>query len=203
MDASFGFDTAVSEARTAIYSAHNEAVAARNGIGLVKLMGRASGFIAAYATLSNNDVNFCLIPEKTFTLAGFLRALKHRLDRRGHAVIVVGEGAGQDLVGNNGEKDPSGNVRFGDVGLFLRDEIRTFFRKAGTRIDLKYIDPSYTIRSMPANPRDSSFCLQLGHNAVHAGMTGKTNMLVGYWRTGVHPSPPGTGRFRPEENRSR
>lgn len=182
VDASFGFDTAVSEARTAIYSAHNEAVGARNGIGLVKLMGRESGFIAAYATISNNDVNFCLIPEKRFTLEGFLNALKQRLDRRGHAVVVVGEGAGQDLVGLNGEKDPSGNIRFGDVGIFLRDTIRSFFRESGTRVELKYIDPSYTIRSMPANPRDSSFCLLLGHNAVHAGMTGRTNMLVGYWK---------------------
>lgn len=182
VDASFGFDTAVSEARTAIYSAHNEAVAARNGIGLVKLMGRESGFIAANATMSNNDVNFCLIPEKAFTLEGFLAALKQRLERRGHAVIVVGEGAGQELVALNGEKDPSGNIRLGDVGTFLRDEIRKYFKTAEMKVDLKYIDPSYTIRSMPANPRDSSFCLQLGHNAVHAGMTGRTNMLVGYWK---------------------
>jgi len=182
VDASFGFDTAVSEARTAIYSAHNEAVAARNGIGLVKLMGRESGFIAAYATMSNNDVNFCLIPEKRFTMEGFLDVLKKRLERRGHAVIVVGEGAGQDLVGLDGEKDLSGNIRFGDVGIFLRDEIRRHFKTADIHVDLKYIDPSYTIRSMPANPRDSSFCLQLGHNAVHAAMTGRTNMLVGYWK---------------------
>ena len=182
VDASFGFDTAVSEARTAIYAAHNEAVGARNGIGLVKLMGRESGFIAAYATISNSDVNFCLIPEKRFTLEGFLYALKERLDRRGHAVVVVGEGAGQDLVGRDDDKDLSGNIRFGDVGLFLRDRIRSYFKEAGTRVDLKYIDPSYTIRSMPANPRDSSFCLLLGHNAVHAGMTGRTNMLAGYWK---------------------
>jgi len=182
VDASFGFETAVSEARTAIYSAHNEAVAARNGIGLVKLMGRESGFIAAYATMSNNDVNFCLIPEKPFTMDGFLSALKARLERRGHAVIVVGEGAGQDLVGLSDGKDPSGNVRLGDVGIFLRDEIRKYFKAAEMHMDLKYIDPSYTIRSMPANPRDSSFCLLLGHNAVHAGMTGRTNMLVGFWK---------------------
>lgn len=182
VDVSFGFDTAVSEARTAIYSAHNEAVGARNGIGLVKLMGRASGFIASYATISNNDVNFCLIPEKHFTIEGFLNALKLRLDRRGHAVVVVGEGAGQDLIGLDSEKDLSGNIRFGDVGVFLRDKIRSYFKETGTQVVLKYIDPSYTIRSMPANPRDSSFCLLLGHNAVHAGMTGRTDMLVGYWK---------------------
>jgi 6-phosphofructokinase 1 len=182
VDVSFGFETAVSEARTAIYSAHNEATGARNGIGLVKLMGRESGFIAAYAALSNNDVNFCLIPEARFTLEGFLKALKDRLESRGHAVVVVGEGAGQDLVGLTEERDASGNIRFGDVGIFLRDRIRAYFKKAGMQVDLKYIDPSYTIRSMPANPHDSSFCLLLGHNAVHAGMTGRTNMLVGFWK---------------------
>jgi 6-phosphofructokinase 1 len=203
VDASFGFDTAVSEARTAIYSAHNEAVGARNGIGLVKLMGRASGFIAANATLSNNDVNFCLIPEKSFSLEGFLKVLKQRLEYRGHAVIVVGEGAGQDLVGFEGGKDPSGNIRFGDVGIFLRDNIRKFFQNGDIQIDLKYIDPSYTIRSMPANPRDSSFCLLLGHNAVHAGMTGRTNMLVGYWKkefthVPIRPAVSGPKRIDPD-----
>jgi 6-phosphofructokinase 1 len=182
VDVSFGFETAVSEARTAIYSAHTEATGARNGIGLVKLMGRESGFIAAYAALSNNDVNFCLIPESPFTLQGFLQALQERLQRRGHAVIVVGEGAGQDLVGLNEERDASGNIRFRDVGVFLRDRIREHFKQAGIQVDLKYIDPSYTIRSMPANPRDSSFCLQLGQKAVHAGMAGRTNMVVGFWK---------------------
>jgi 6-phosphofructokinase 1 len=145
-------------------------------------MGRESGFIAAYAALSNNDVNFCLIPEARFTLEGFLKALKDRIESRGHAVVVVGEGAGQDLVGLTEERDASGNIRFGDVGIFLRDRIRSYFKEAGLKVDLKYIDPSYTIRSMPANPHDSSFCLLLGHNAVHAGMTGRTNMLVGYWK---------------------
>jgi 6-phosphofructokinase 1 len=96
--------------------------------------------------------------------------------------VVVGEGAGQDLVRVNGDRDASGNIRFGDVGVYLRDRIREHFRQAGIQVDLKYIDPSYTIRSLPANPRDSSFCLQLGHNAVHAGMAGRTNMVVGFWK---------------------
>jgi 6-phosphofructokinase 1 len=182
VDTSFGFETAVSSSRTAIYSAHNEALGARNGIGLVKLMGRESGFIPAYAALANNDVNFCLIPEVPFSLEVFLKTLEERLQRKGHAVIVVGEGAGQDLVGRTEERDASGNIRFGDVGVFLRDKIRSYFRERQTKVDLKYIDPSYTIRSMPANPHDSSFCLLLGHNAVHAGMAGKTNMLVSNWK---------------------
>jgi len=182
VEASFGFETAVTESRTAIESANTEAVGAKNGVGLVKLMGRESGFIAAYATLANNDVNFCLVPEVDFTLEGLLQALQERVEKRGHAVIVVGEGAGQNLMGHTGEMDASGNVRFNDIGLFLKDRINHHFRKEGMEINLKYIDPSYTIRSLPANPHDSAFCLQMGHHAVHAGMSGRTNMLVGSWR---------------------
>ncbi len=178
---SFGFDTAVTESRISLYSAHAEATGARNGIGLVKLMGRESGFIAAYATLAYSEVNFCLVPEVQFTLEAFLEALKVRLENRKHALIVVGEGAGQYLMAEKQERDASGNVRFEDIGLFLKDQITKYFKKIGMEINLKYIDPSYTIRSMPANARDSAFCLLLGHNAVHAGMTGRTNMLVGFW----------------------
>ena len=179
---SFGFETAVTETRTAIYSAHTEATGARNGIGLVKLMGRQSGFIAAYATLANSVVNFCLAPEIGFTLEAFLKALRERLAKRGHAVIVAAEGAGQDMMSEARGRDASGNVRLADIGVFLRDEIRRYFEKEGIEANLKYIDPSYTIRSMPANARDSAFCLLLGHNAVHAGMAGRTNMVVGFWR---------------------
>ena len=179
---SFGFETAVSEASKVINAANNEAVGAWNGIGLVKLMGRESGFIAAYATLATSDVNFCLVPEVPFSLEGFLNALKTRLENRRHAVIVVGEGAGQDLMQSSAEKDPSGNIRLGDIGTFLKDQITSHFKKIGMAVSLKYIDPSYTIRSMPANPHDSVFCLLLGYNAVHAGMAGRTNMVVGFWK---------------------
>jgi 6-phosphofructokinase 1 len=178
----FGFETAVSEATKAIYAAHAEAEGARNGIGMVKLMGRYCGFIAAYATLANSDVNFCLVPEVRFTLEAFLDALRKRLEGRQHAVVVAAEGAGQDLLAATAERDASGNIRLGDIGIFLRDHINDYFRKAGMEAPLKYIDPSYTIRSMPANPHDSAFCLILGHNAVHAGMAGRTGMVVGNWR---------------------
>ena len=180
---SFGFETAVTETRTAIYSAHREATGAKNGVGLVKLMGRHSGFIAAYATLANSDVNFCLIPEVPFSLEGFLKALGKRLEDRGHAVVVVGEGAGQDLMEKVQGQDASGNIRLGDIGLFLKDQIVEHFKNVGKEISVKYIDPSYTIRSMPANARDSALCLLLGHNAAHAGMAGRTNMLVGFWKS--------------------
>jgi len=181
VDLSFGYETAVSESRHSTYTAHVEAVGARNGVGLVKLMGRESGFIAASAALANSEVNFCLIPEVEFTLEGLLRALEKRLRQRGHAVIVVGEGAGQNLLSDDLGEDASGNRKLGDIGLVLRDEIKAHFKAINMDLTLKYIDPSYMIRSTPASAYDSAFCLQLGHYAVHAGMAGFTNMLVGHW----------------------
>ena len=177
----FGFETAVTEARRATYAANTEAEAARNGIGLVKLMGRDSGYIAAYSVLVDSQVNFCLVPEVPISLERFLAELQKRLERRQHAVIVVAEGAGQDLMVKSAERDASGNIKFGDIGIFLRDAIRDHFKKKGVEISLKYIDPSYTIRSVPADAHDSAFCLLLGQNAVHAGMSGRTGMVVGHW----------------------
>ncbi|TFH24191.1 MAG: ATP-dependent 6-phosphofructokinase [Bacteroidia bacterium] len=177
----FGFETAVSEAKRATYAAHVEAVGAPNGIGLVKLMGRDSGFIAAYSVLVDNQVNFCLVPEVPFSMDAFLAALKKRLELRSHAVIVVAEGAGQNLFTATGERDASGNVKFGDIGTYLREAIKMHFSTLGMEVNIKYIDPSYIIRSQPANPHDSAFCLLMGHSAVHAGMAGRTGMIVGYW----------------------
>ena len=177
----FGFDTAVSEARRATHAAHVEAEAARNGIGLVKVMGRDSGFIAAYAVLADGDVNFCLVPEVPFTLERFLPELARRIERRGHAVVIAAEGAGQDLMAGNEERDASGNVKHQDIGVFLRNAIADHFRESGMPITLRYIEPSYAIRSVPATPHDSAFCLLLGHSAVHAGMSGRTDMVVGFW----------------------
>jgi 6-phosphofructokinase 1 len=181
VERSFGFETAVSKAVEAIDVAHTEARGARNGIGLVKLMGRESGFIAVFASLAQSDVNFCLIPELPFTMEKLLESLQTRLLSRGHAVIVVAEGAGQKLVGGNQVRDASGNVKFNDIGWYLRDRINAHFKETGMESTLKYIDPSYTIRGVPANAHDSAFCLLLGQNAVHAGMAGRTNMVVGYW----------------------
>jgi 6-phosphofructokinase 1 len=177
----FGFETAVSEARRATYAANAEAEAAPNGIGLVKLMGRDSGFIAAYSALVNNHVNFCLVPEVPFTLERFLSAVQQRLERRGHAVIVVAEGAGQDLVVKSQERDASGNLKYSDIGVFLRDAITDYFKRSGLTVTLKYIDPSYTIRSVPATAHDAAFSLLLGQSAVHAGLSGRRNMVVSFW----------------------
>jgi len=181
VERSFGFQTAVSEAVRAIDAAHTEAKGARNGIGLVKLMGRESGFIAVFASLARSDVNFCLIPESPFTLEKLLESVRDRVKSRGHAVIVVAEGAGQGLMSTSGERDASGNLKFGDIGVFLKERIGAYFQKLGMDATLKYIDPSYIIRGVPANPYDSAFCLLLGQNAVHAGMAGRTNMVVGLW----------------------
>ncbi len=177
----FGFETAVAEARRAIYAANTEAESAQNGVGLVKLMGRDSGFIAAYSVLADSHVNFCLVPEVPFALERLLCELERRVRQRRHAVIVVAEGAGQDLIGRATERDASGNVRYADIGTFLRDTIKDRFNQKGIELNIKYIDPSYTIRSMPANAHDSAFCLLLGHSAVHAGMAGRTNMVVSFW----------------------
>ena len=179
---SFGFATACSEARNIVAAANVEAMGARNGVGLVKLMGRDSGFIAAYTTLANNDVNICLVPEVPFSIEGLLRAISERLERRGHAVIVVAEGAGQEFFQQEKQKDASGNVMYGDIGRYLRDQMRSHFKAKGIELNLKYIDPSYTIRSTPANAQDSAYCLVLGHNAVHAGMSGRTAMMVANWK---------------------
>jgi 6-phosphofructokinase 1 len=182
---SFGFDTAVDVATQAIRSAHNESAAYPNGIGLIKLMGRHSGFIAATATLAQQDVNFVLIPEVDFDLEGpngFFTALESRLKHRGHAVIVVAEGAGQKFFENETtEKDESGNIKPKDIGLFLKSTISAYFQSKGVDISLKYIDPSYMIRSLPANANDNVFCSFLGRDAVHAGMAGKTKLLIGRW----------------------
>jgi len=185
IETSFGFSTAVEATRFAINSAHAEAKGAWNGVGLVKLMGRDSGFIAAYATLANSDVNFCLIPEEPLVLEGengFLRALEERLDRKHHAVIVVAEGVGQNAPADSEVvTDASGNILHDDIGLILKERIRKYFHAKQKPLSLKYIDPSYMIRSLPADSNDSAFCLMLGQNAVHAGISGKTNMVIGYW----------------------
>ena len=152
-----------------------------NGIGLVKVMGRDSGFIAAHTSLAQSDVNFCLIPEAPFDLTGdkgLLECLKQRILARGHAVILVAEGAGQDLLPKTGQTDASGNARFSDIGVFLKDEINKFFKEQGIEVNVKYIDPSYIIRSAPADSYDSIYCARLGANAVHAAMSGKTAVLA-------------------------
>jgi 6-phosphofructokinase 1 len=182
---SFGFDTAVDVATQAIKGAHNESSGYPNGIGLIKLMGRYSGFIAATTTLAQQDVNFVLIPEVEFDLEGpngFLNTLQNRLKLRGHAVIVVAEGAGQKFFDDEtAQRDESGNIRLKDVGLFLKDEILSYFNKTSMDVSLKYIDPSYIIRSLPANANDHVYCSFLGRDAVHAGMAGKTRLLIGRW----------------------
>jgi 6-phosphofructokinase 1 len=185
IEQSFGFQTAFSEATRYIRAVHVEATGVPNGVGLVKLMGRHSGFIACYASLAMSDANFVLIPEVPFRLdgeCGLFNVLRRRLDQRGHAVLVIAEGAGQDLMASNSHHtDASGNRKLGDIGSWLKEKIETHFHALPMEINLKYIDPSYAIRSVPANPHDSVYCIRLAHAAVHAAMSGRTEMVVGRW----------------------
>lgn len=186
MDKTFGFETAVLKTAEIITAAHAEANGAFNGIGLVKLMGRDSGFIAAHAALATTVVNFCLVPEMSFDLEGeqgLLRAVERRFEMgRHHAVIVVAEGAGQNFFDpGDVTLDASGNTQHKDVGVFLREKIRTHLTAKGIDHTVKYFDPSYLIRSVPALGNDAIFCFLLAANAVHAAMAGKTDMVVGHW----------------------
>jgi len=185
IDKSFGFETAFSIANDIIRFAHNEAYGAYNGIALLKLMGRNSGFIAAYAALSIQEVNFVIVPEMDFDLEGpkgFLNALRKRLENRHHALVVVAEGAGQHFFESDKlEMDASGNLKNKDIGLYIKEKINEEFHSTDFPFTLKYIDPSYIIRSAPANANDSKFCSLLAQNAVHAAMAGKTDFVIGHW----------------------
>jgi 6-phosphofructokinase 1 len=179
---SFGFDTAVDRAVEVVTAAHMEASSAINGIGLVKVMGRESGYIAAHTALASHEVNFVLIPEVPFNLEGyngFLTHLEKRVVNRHHAVIVVAEGAMQEQLLTDKKFDAGGNLKMADVGTYLRDRIVKHFDEKKIEINLKYIDPSYIIRSSPANPSDSIYCERLGNAAVHAAMAGKTKLIIG------------------------
>jgi 6-phosphofructokinase 1 len=185
MDRSFGYQTAFTAAFQAVISAHTEARGAYNGLGLVKLMGRDSGFIACSAALATGEANFVLIPEVPFKLEGpngLFALVTHRLTGRKHAVIITAEGAGQDLMeAADLGYDASGNKRYSDIGVFLKDKLTAHFKANDTQLNLKYIDPSYIIRSVPAAPEDRVFCYNLGRHAVHAGMAGKTGMMIARW----------------------
>ena len=177
----FGFLTAVEEAARVLECAHTEARSVPNGIGLVKLMGRNAGFVTAGAVVANQDVNFALIPEVPFRLESFLTALKKRIVAHSHAVIAVAEGAGQDLLGTDpSERDASGNVKLKDIGLFLRDKMGAYFKAEGVPAVIRYFDPSYQVRSRPANAEDALPCDLYARHAVHAATAGKTGVVIGF-----------------------
>ena len=185
VEKTFGFETSVQIASEIITSAHHEAEGAENGIGIVKLMGRDSGFITATASLANSVVDFCLIPETRFRLdgaEGICEAVQTKLKQNNHAVITVAEGAGQELFeSRERKKDASGNILKEDIGELLKEELTEYFRHRNIAINIKYLDPSYHIRSIAANASDAVFCYLLAEYAVHAGMSGKTNLVIGYW----------------------
>ncbi len=203
IDRSFGFETAFSSAVDVIRGAHVEATGAMNGIGVVKLMGRHSGFIACHAAIASTDVDAVLIPEVPIHLegeSGLLALLERRLRRNAHALIVVAEGAGQELCAESprdSRRDASGNLKLADIGSVLRDTVVGHFRERGVDVTLKYIDPSYHIRSVPASPTDSVFCWNMARHAVHAAMAGNTELLIGRWHGRfVHVPMPLSTRYR-------
>ena len=188
VDRTFGFATAVREAGRFVSCAHNEAKGAFNGLGLIKVMGRDSGFIAAYAALANPFINYCLIPEESFSLRGkdgtkaLLPHLLERMHRKHHAVIIVAEGAGQNLFANaERKKDASGNILHEDIGILLKNEINAYFKEQKVELNTKYFDLGYTIRSVSAEGDDAVFCAMLAQSAAHAAMAGKTDVMVGHW----------------------
>ena len=205
IDQSFGFESAFSSAVDVIRGGHVEAQGAINGVGVVKLMGRHSGFIACHAAIASTDVDAVLIPEVPVRLdgsGGLLEFLERRLRRNAHAVIVVAEGAGQELCADGapfGKTDASGNARLADIGVLLKNRIVDYFREKRVDVTLKYIDPSYHIRSIPALPNDSVYCWNMARNAVHAAMAGNTELLIGRWHGRfVHVPLPLATRFRKE-----
>ncbi|XP_031285412.1 ATP-dependent 6-phosphofructokinase 5, chloroplastic isoform X2 [Pistacia vera] len=186
MDKTFGFDTAVEEAQRAINSAYIEAHSAYHGIGVVKLMGRSSGFIAMHAALASGQIDICLIPEVPFSLHGphgVLRHLKYLIDTKGSAVICVAEGAGQNLIEKTNATDASGNIVLGDIGVHIQQETKKYFKKLGVPADVKYIDPTYMIRACRANASDGILCTVLGQNAVHGAFAGFSGITVGICNT--------------------
>ncbi|CAN4090021.1 unnamed protein product [Withania somnifera] len=186
MDKTFGFDTAVEEAQRAINSAYIEAHSAYRGIGIVKLMGRSSGFIAMQASLASGQIDICLIPEVPFNLHGphgVLRHLKYLLEKKGSAVVCAAEGAGQDFLEKTNAKDASGNAVLGDIGVYLQQEVKKYFKELGEPADVKYIDPTYMIRACRANASDGILCTVLGQNAVHGAFAGYSGITVGICNT--------------------
>jgi 6-phosphofructokinase 1 len=177
----FGFFSAIEEAARVLDCAHTEARSVPNGISLVKLMGRHAGFVTAGAVVANQDVNFALIPEVPFKLEAFLVALRKRMDEKSHAVIAVAEGAGQNLLeGDGADRDASGNVKLKDIGPFLCEQIKSYFKAEGMPVVIRYFDPSYQVRSRPANCEDALLCDLFARNAAHAAMAGKTGLVIGF-----------------------
>jgi len=183
IDRSFGFSTAVTEARKAIQAAVVEASCAPNGVGIVQLMGRHAGYIAAHATLATRQVDICLIPEIQFPLRGqngVCELTEYIVKRQGYCVIVIAEGAGADLVAKSkAEYDEGGNRKLPDIGKFLSAEVKKYFGERKVEASIKLIDPSYMIRAVNADASDAVYCQSIAQNAVHGAMAGFTGFSSG------------------------
>eukprot|EP00668_Euglena_longa_P014128 GGOE01018102.1.p1 GENE.GGOE01018102.1~~GGOE01018102.1.p1 ORF type:complete len:494 (+),score=144.75 GGOE01018102.1:38-1483(+) len=190
-DKTFGFDTAVEVASKVIDCSFVEASSVKNGVGVVKVMGRDSGFVARNAALSNNVVDACLIPEVPFEIkgnGGLLPWLDGHLATKHCAVIVICEAAGQQHLPCLG-KDPTGHNIYEDTGKWLKKAIETHWQETGQEGKVFLIDPSYMLRSVPANTGDNMFCIQLAQAAVHTAYSGYSGVTVGRYHDlyGVMP----------------
>ena len=178
IDKSFGLESVVQESVRTIRAANVEANCNLNGIGLVKLFGRSSGFVAMLSTLAARDVNICLIPEIPFNLYGengLLDFIFQRMQVKEHCVIVVSDGARfsvKDYKTSNGRPVE-------DIGLVIKKEIIEKSEELGIEVNLKYMDPTYVVRAVPANEYDCNLCAKLAESAVHCAFAGFTNFSVG------------------------
>jgi 6-phosphofructokinase 1 len=183
IDRSFGFVSAVEAAQASIRSAKTEAMCTvPNAIGIIKLMGRSAGYLATFAALGSGDVDLVLVPEVPIVLdgpGGVLPFLRQRVKEQKFAVVVVAEGAGEELLEATNVVDRGGNRLLPPIGEYMRDRIKEYFVEHGEEATMKYIDPSYTVRSVPANGADSLYCMELAQNAVHGAMAGYTGFSVG------------------------
>mmetsp|Transcript_20291 Transcript_20291/g.48093 ORF Transcript_20291/g.48093 Transcript_20291/m.48093 type:complete len:415 (+) Transcript_20291:167-1411(+) len=175
-DRTFGFDTAVAKASEVIRNALVEASSCDRGVGIVKLMGRDSGFVAMHAATAADVVDLCMIPEVKVDMKDVIEHVDATLAKKKYMVIAVAEGAGQELV-STGKQDDTGHTVYGDIGVFLKDTLNKHLKASGGRTF--YIDPSYIIRSVPITPNDHIYCVRLANDAVHTAMRGYTGVCVG------------------------
>uniref|UniRef100_A0A0A9WT17 6-phosphofructokinase 7 n=1 Tax=Lygus hesperus TaxID=30085 RepID=A0A0A9WT17_LYGHE len=146
-------------------------------------MGRHAGYIAAHSALASRQVDVVLIPEVPFYMEGKNGLLKHiyrLLKSQSNAVIVVAEGAGSELLkSQETEVDESGNVKLKDIGSYLTQSISKYMKQKKLNASIKYVDPSYMVRSVPADAEDSVYCLYLASYAVHGAMAGYSGFSLG------------------------
>ncbi|MFY9675124.1 MAG: 6-phosphofructokinase [Terriglobales bacterium] len=131
-DFTFGFDTAVNVATNAIDRVHTTAEA-HNRVIVVEVMGRDSGWIAAYSGIGGG-ADVILVPEVPFDIDQVAELIRQRHARgRYFSIVVAAEGAkfagggtepqsGTPVLQDVG-RDEFGHLRLGGIGEVLAREI--------------------------------------------------------------------------------